>query len=59
MKVLHNTFLFEVVRYFDDKAVISITPTQSAGEVEYITEKVAYLTTNLGGGFEEWVKDQY
>ncbi len=59
MRVLHNTFLFEIVRYFEDKAVISITPTQSAREVEYVTEKIENLTTNLGGGFEAWVKDQY
>ena len=59
MKVLHNTFLFEIVRYFDNKAVISITPTQSAGLVEYRTELVDNLTTNFGGGFEEWIKDEY
>ena len=59
MKVLHNTFLFEIVRYFDNKAVVSITPTQSAGEVEYRTELIDNLTTNVGGGFEEWVKDSY
>jgi hypothetical protein len=59
MKVLHNTFLFEIVRYFDNKAVVSITPTESAGEVEYRTELIDNLTTNAGGGFEEWVKDSY
>ena len=59
MGIYHNTFLFKIVRYFDNKAVISITPTESAGEVEYRTELVDNLTTNLGGGFEEWVRDQY
>ena len=55
MIVLYNTFLFEIVRYFDNKAVISITPTKSCGDVEYRTE----LLDNLTPSFEEWVKDEY
>jgi len=58
-KVLHNTFIFEIVRYFDNKAVIRITPTQSSNEIEYRTESICNLTTNFGRGFKEWVKDQY
>ena len=59
----HNGCKFEIVRYYDDKAVIRIKPlggTLTSGETEmFVTEKVEYLTTNLGGGFEDWVKDQY
>ncbi|WP_438423102.1 hypothetical protein [Aquimarina macrocephali] len=54
----HNGFRFEIVRYYDDKAVIEI----KEGGVQhhsFITEKVENLTTNFGGGFEEWVKDNY
>lgn len=55
----HNGCKFEIVRYYDDKAVIRIKPlggTFTSGETEeFVTEKVE----NLDGGFEEWVKDNY
>lgn len=61
--MVHNGCKFEIVRYYDDKAVIRIKPlggTFTSGETEeFVTERVDNLTTNLGGGFEEWVKDQY
>jgi len=61
--MIHNECLFEIVRYFDNKAVIRIRPLNGvflSGETEeFVTEKIEYLTTNLGGGFEEWVRDNY
>ena len=60
--VLHNECLFSIVRYFEDKAVIKIQALQGvflSGEATmFITESVDNLTTNFGGGFEEWVKDK-
>lgn len=62
-KAIHNGCLFEIVSYRDDDAIIKITPnggTFLSGETEiYVVEKVRNLTTNLGGGFEEWVVDNY
>ena len=62
MKVIHNECKFEISRYFDNKAVIKITAiggTFTDGSVKFITESISNLTTNFGGGFEEWVKDNY
>lgn len=59
MKVLHNNHYFEIVRYYDDKVVISISKTPNDKNPEYITELVHNITTNFGGGFEEWVKDNF
>jgi len=63
MKVIHNSCSFEIVRYFDCSAVIEINPLGGVfldGEnPKYVTEKIENLTTNFGGGFEEWVKDNY
>jgi hypothetical protein len=61
--IIHNGCKFTKVNTYNDKAVIEITPmdgTFLSGESEqYVTVKIADLTTNFGGGFEEWVKDQY
>ena len=61
--MVHNGCKFKIVRYYDDKAVIRIKPlggTFTSGETEeFVTERVDNLTTNFGGGFEEWVKDNY
>ena len=61
--MVHNSCNFKIVRYYDDKAVIRIQPLCGifpSGETEkFITEKVENLTTNFGGGFEEWVMDNY
>ena len=63
MKIIHNGCSFEIVRYYDNKAVIEIKPingTFTSGENPmYKTEKTENLTTNFGGGFEEWVKDNF
>lgn len=61
--MIHNGCKFKIVRRYDDKAVISIKPlggTFTSGESEeFVTEKIENITTNLGGGFEEWVKDNF
>ena len=61
--MIHNGCKFKIVRYYEDRAVIKITPlggTFTSGETEkFITERVENLTTNYGGGFEEWVIDNY
>lgn len=61
--VTHNECLFSIVRYFEDKAVIKIQALQgvfTSGETtKFITESVHNLTTNFGGGFEEWVRDNF
>jgi len=61
--MIHNGFEFKIVRYYDNKAVIRIKPlggTMTNGETEiYRTESIENLTGNFGGGFEEWVKDNY
>ena len=61
--MIHNGCEFEKVSYCGDKVVIRIRPlggTFTSGETEeFVTEKIDNLTTNLGGGFEEWVKDNY
>ena len=61
--MIHNGCKFKIVRYYEDKVVIKITPlegTFTSGETEkFITERVENLTTNYGGGFEEWVIDNY
>ena len=64
----HNGCEFTIVRYYDNKAVIQIQSVDG-GYLEgadedtpstlFVTESVENLTTNLGGGFEEWVKDNY
>lgn len=63
MIVVYNSCSFKIVRYFDDKAVIEIRPINGTfldGEnPKYMTEKIENLTTNFGGGFEEWVKDNF
>ena len=63
MRVEHNGCLFEEVNTYAEKVVIRISPmdgTFTSGESEiYVTEKIENITTNFGGGFEEWVKDQY
>lgn len=61
--MVHNNCKFEIVRYYDNKAIIRIKPlsgTLTSGETEeFVTQSVENLTTNLGGGFEEWVKDHF
>jgi hypothetical protein len=61
--MVHNGCEFKIVRYYNDRAVIRIKPLCGAftnGEEEiFVDEKIENLTTNLGGGFEEWVKDNY
>lgn len=63
MKIIHNNCTFEIVRYFDKSAVIEIKALggvlTSGEESIYKTESIENLTTNFGGGFEEWVKDNY
>ena len=63
MTTTHNSCNFQIVRYFDDKAVIEIKPiggTFTNGENPmYVTESIENITTNFGGGFDEWVKDNY
>jgi hypothetical protein len=66
--MIHNGCYFKIVRYYNDRAVIKIqsidgSVLQGADEdtpyTLFVDEKVDNLTTNLGGGFEEWVKDNY
>lgn len=66
--MIHNGCKFEILRYYDDKAVIRVQSIDGGyleGAEEdspftlFLTEKVENLTTNLGGGFEDWVKDNY
>jgi hypothetical protein len=64
----HNGCKFEIVRYFDNKAVIKVSSI-NGGYLEgadeetpnqfFRTESIENLTTNFGGGFEDWVKDNY
>ena len=61
--MVHNSCKFEIVKYYGDSVVIKIQPlcgtfTSDATE-KFTTEKVENLTTNFGGGFDEWVKDNY
>jgi len=66
--MIHNGCKFTIARYYGNKAVIQIQSVDG-GYLEgadedtpstlFVTESVENLTTNLGGGFEEWVKDNY
>lgn len=55
---MHNGFSFEIVRQFGDKAVIEI---KDGGVIHhsFVTEFLDNITTNHGGGFKEWVRDNY
>jgi hypothetical protein len=59
--MIHNGCEFEIVRIYEDKAVIRIKHLNgvfTSGESEkFVTERLENLTTNLGGGFEEFVKN--
>ena len=61
--VFHNGCSFQKVGYEGDRAIIKIRPINgtftSEEQVIYKSEKIENLTTNFGGGFEEWVKDNY
>ena len=61
--MIHNNCKFEIVRYYANKAVIQITvlngTTTNGENPQYLVKDVEDLTTNLGGGFEAWVKDTY
>lgn len=66
--MIHNNCKFSIERYLNDSAVIKIQSIdggylEGADEDEpnviYLTEKISNLTTNTGGGFEDWVKDNY
>jgi hypothetical protein len=66
--MLHNNCKFSIERYFNDSVVIKIQSIcggylEGADEDDpttiYLTEKIDNLTTNSGGGFEDWVKDNY
>ena len=57
-QVKHNGLSFKIVRYYDNKAVIEIKDNDIP-HPSYRTEKIENLTSNFGGGFEAWVKDNY
>lgn len=63
MKTIHNSCSFEIVRYVDNKAIIEIKPIDgvftNSENIIYAKESIENLTTNFGGGFEEWVTNNY
>ena len=63
ISIIHNECLFTIERYFANQAVIKIKPlggVLTSGETDiFVTELISNLTTNFGGGFVEWVKDNY
>jgi hypothetical protein len=64
--MVHNGCHFSKVDYFNDKVVIKIQSidgkylegaNEETPSTLYITESIDNLTTNFGGGFDEWVKN--